>query len=141
MEPAATLRGFANGSSPFSSRSRLSSRRRDFFIHTSPSTITETGCLSWSGTDSIVRTLCVTSSPITPSPRVAAVLRRPFSYVSTILSPSILCSQQYVGITLGISESPLVKGALRRDVGGGLFDIPFDNPRLSDSAPPFLRGI
>jgi len=44
------------------------------------------------GIDGIVRKLTVTSSPISPSPRVAPRTNAPFSYVRLIARPSILGS-------------------------------------------------
>ena len=43
----------------------------------------------------IVRTLSVTSSPTSPSPRVAATARRPASYRRLIARPSNLSSAMY----------------------------------------------
>ena len=79
MVPAAALRGLANSGSPDFRRDLFISLSICSLIHTSPSTIISTGRSNWSGTDKIVRTLCVTSSPTTPSPRVAAVFNLPFS--------------------------------------------------------------
>ena len=41
-----------------------------------------------SGNEAMVRTLAVTSSPVTPSPRVAARRKRPCSQVTEIARPS-----------------------------------------------------
>ena len=45
------------------------------------------------GMSFIVSAFCVTSSPVVPSPRVAARTRRPSRYVSAMPRPSILSSQ------------------------------------------------
>ena len=58
---------------------------------------------SASGIARIVRTLAVTSSPRTPSPRVAPRTSRPSSYVSAMLRPSIFISATYA---TGVSPSP-----------------------------------
>jgi len=47
-----------------------------------------------SGTLRMVRTLAVTSSPVVPSPRVAARWSRPLAYVRLIARPSIFSSEQ-----------------------------------------------
>ena len=71
------------------------------------------------GTPSIVRTFRVTSSPVRPSPRVAARTSRPRSYSRLIASPSILSSQRNVHrvrlVPAGVTLGPLGPGAqLRR---------------------------
>jgi len=43
----------------------------------------------------MVRTLLVISSPVSPSPRVAALIKTPFSYNKLIAKPSSFTSQQY----------------------------------------------
>ncbi len=84
-EPAAALRGLANIGLPASaieafSRSKASTGRK-----TSPRTSISPGTgnfllvFSRWGTESIVLTLGVTSSPVRPSPRVSARTRRPSS--------------------------------------------------------------
>src|SRR3989338_535651 len=98
MEPAATLRGFAYKGFPAFACGLFKASRFFVDIQTSPSTIISIGRSRERGTLSIVRMLWVTSSPTRPFPRVAAVLRRPFSYSSTIFSPSILSSHTYDGI-------------------------------------------
>ena len=45
------------------------------------------------GTSLMVRTLSETSSPVVPSPRVAARTKAPFWYVIATPRPSILSSQ------------------------------------------------
>src|SRR3989344_3549285 len=72
MDPAAALRGLANTCSPFFVRSLFISSSVFVESHTSPSTIMSLSFRKRSGTDSIVRTFAVTSSPIRPSPRVDA---------------------------------------------------------------------
>ncbi len=80
--PAAALRGLAN--------SRCSASRWRWFrraksrlnISTSPRTSSTAGTFlpfSFSGIERMVRTFSVTSSPVVPSPRVAACTKRPCS--------------------------------------------------------------
>lgn len=81
-EPAAALRGLANGAFPASTRLALRSPKASIGKNTSPRTSTSSGTsspASWVGTPSTVRTLSVTSSPVRPSPRVSARVRVPFS--------------------------------------------------------------
>ena len=75
---AAALRGLANRESPFSSLSAFSRSNADRPITTSPRTSKEAR-EAWarSGSERIVRAFSVTSSPITPSPRVSADTNRP----------------------------------------------------------------
>ncbi len=54
-------------------------------MNTSPRTSSVTGRRSRSGTERMVRTLAVMSSPRAPSPLVAARTSTPFSYVSDTL--------------------------------------------------------
>ncbi len=98
-EPAAELRGLAKVFDPASSWRRLSCSNDDTGMYTSPRTSSTEGNvprflghLSGRGTASMVATLAVTSSPVTPSPRVAACTRRPSSYTSDMASPSIFSS-------------------------------------------------
>ncbi len=97
--PAAALRGFRNGSSPASSRSRFTRSNSAIGKYTSPRTSSTSGtdeaprpAASTSGTARMVRTFAVTSSPLTPSPRVSARTSTPRSYRSDIAIPSILAS-------------------------------------------------
>ena len=74
-EPAAELRGLANGGLPASVSRSFSSWNAATGRNTSPRTSSSSGTsgpASRSGTAAIVRMLGVTSSPVTPSPRVAA---------------------------------------------------------------------
>ena len=65
-------------------------------MYTSPRTMRRSGAfLSTSGRLRTVRRFSVTSSPVTPSPRVAPRTKTPFSYSSDMDSPSILGSAQY----------------------------------------------
>ena len=82
-EPAAALRGLANGALPASTRLRVElleglDGEEDLAAH-----LDELGMVacpaSRCGMPSIVRTLWVTSSPVRPSPRVAARTSRPCS--------------------------------------------------------------
>ncbi len=80
-EPAAELRGLANGGLPASVSRSFSSWNAATGRNTSPRTSRVSGTsvpVSRSGTESIVRRLGVTSSPVTPSPRVAPRTRSPF---------------------------------------------------------------
>ncbi len=78
-DPAAALRGFANGALPASTNAALSSSKPATGKNTSPRTSSTAGGspASRCGTPSMVATLGVTSSPTRPSPRVAATLSRP----------------------------------------------------------------
>ena len=84
-EPAAELRGLANGALPASSRDALSFSKAATDRNTSPRTSTRAGggnvveALSRCGMLLIVRTFCVTSSPVRPSPRVSARTSLPSS--------------------------------------------------------------
>ena len=51
----------------------------------------------------IVRILAVTSSPLYPSPLVAAWIRMPFSYLREIAKPSNLSSAAY---SISVSSKP-----------------------------------
>ncbi len=84
-EPAAALRGLANIGLPASTIDALSRSKASAGRKTSPRTSTRAGTgnssvpVSRCGTDAIVLTLGVTSSPVRPSPRVSARTRRPCS--------------------------------------------------------------
>ena len=81
-DPDAALRGFAKTRSPARACSALSARKASTGKKISPRTSTSGGCpvpLSLAGIDPIARTFSVTSSPTTPSPRVAALVSRPCS--------------------------------------------------------------
>ncbi len=99
--PAAALRGFANACLPFSTAAAFSASKLDFGMYTSPRSSTGASASRnppsapsrrRSGTSFTVRMFAVTSSPVVPSPRVAARIRRPPSYVSAMDEPSILSS-------------------------------------------------
>ena len=96
--PAAELRGLAKVGRPASAREALSSANAARGRYTSPRTSTTaggdppSGVRSTCGMARMVRRLAVTSSPITPSPRVDPCTKRPFSYVSEIARPSIFGS-------------------------------------------------
>ncbi len=94
-EPAAALRGFAKArwSAAVSCSFRASNARTGRYI--SPRTSITSGGSSISslaGTPRTVRTFAVMSSPMRPSPRVAAWTSRPRSYVSAHATPSIFSS-------------------------------------------------
>ncbi len=82
-EPAAALRGLANIGLPASTIEALSRSKASTGRNTSPRTSTSAGTGTSSvpgsrwGTESMVLTLGVTSSPVRPSPRVSARTRRP----------------------------------------------------------------
>ncbi len=84
-DPAAALRGLANIGLPASFMDSLRRSNASTGRNTSPRTSTRVGTgycsvpVSRCGTFSIVRTLGVTSSPVRPSPRVAARTSRPSS--------------------------------------------------------------
>ena len=81
-EPAAALRGFGVGFFPSATRRSFSSRKPESGMYTSPRTSRSGGTSSpsmRSGIALIVRRLTVTSSPISPSPRVAPRVKTPFS--------------------------------------------------------------
>ena len=76
--PAVELRAFMNSGSPALRRSSLTRSKLATGMNISPRTsstggigVPAGGC-STSGTDAMARTLCVTTSPVVPSPRVAA---------------------------------------------------------------------
>ena len=82
-EPAALLRGLANGALPSATRLALRLAKSAIMKKTSPRTSSSAGIgnsldsLRFSGTSLMVRAFSVTSSPTRPSPRVAARSRRP----------------------------------------------------------------
>ncbi len=81
-EPDAALRGFANSRSPASACTALRRSNASSLKNTSPRTSTIGGGFSVSsffGMPAIRFTFSVTSSPTTPSPRVAALTSVPFS--------------------------------------------------------------
>ena len=55
------------------------------------------------GTSATVAMFAVTSSPVTPSPRVAACTNRPRSYVSDMATPSTLGSQEKASVSRSMS--------------------------------------
>ena len=74
-EPAAELRGLANAGRPASWSRSFSSTNACTGKNTSPRTSRVSGQpapFSFAGTDAMVRTFGVTSSPVRPSPLVAA---------------------------------------------------------------------
>ena len=94
-DPAAAFRGFAKGGSPASRRSRFTASNPERGMKTSPRTSTVRRAyspVSVRGIERMVLMFAVTSSPRTPSPRVAAVASAPRSYVSETLTPSSLSS-------------------------------------------------
>ena len=84
-EPAAELRGFMKVGRPAAARSSFTRAKPSSGRYTSPRTSTTAGACSpsasrsRSGIDCTVRRLAVTSSPISPLPRVAPRASTPFS--------------------------------------------------------------
>ena len=83
-DPDAAFRGFANTRSPASACSAFNSRNAATGKKISPRTSTIGGWpvpveASFCGMPEICRTFSVTSSPTTPSPRVAALVSTPRS--------------------------------------------------------------
>ena len=78
-EPAAALRGFANNTSLFFSLSAFNKSKDLRGKYTSPLTSNDLLSFKTFGIENIVFILSVTSSPIVPSPRVAALTSLPFS--------------------------------------------------------------
>ena len=84
-DPAAVLRGLANGGLPAATSDAFSASKSASRKYTSPRTSTSSGTgnsavpVSRSGTSSSVRMLSVMSSPVRPSPRVSARTSTPFS--------------------------------------------------------------
>ncbi|CAB4884491.1 unannotated protein [freshwater metagenome] len=99
-EPAAAFRGLAKRDFPASSRESLSSAKAASGKKTSPRTSIRAGTFllfSVCGNPLIVFTFRVTSSPVTPLPRVSALTSSPFSYFKLMARPSTLSSHKYVG--------------------------------------------
>ena len=81
-DPAAVLRGFANGALPASTSDAFRSSNAATGKYTSPRTSRTDGQpepARRAGTTPIVRMFGVTSSPVRPSPRVAPSTSRPSS--------------------------------------------------------------
>ncbi len=81
-EPAAALRGFGVAFFSSATRRSFSARKPERGMYTSPRTSSSAGALSpsiRSGIEGIVRRLVVTSSPTSPSPRVAPRVKTPSS--------------------------------------------------------------
>jgi hypothetical protein len=79
-DPAAELRGLAKAGLPASSSDSFSFPNASTGMNTSPLTSRIAGCpepVSRVGMEEIVRMLGVTSSPVRPSPRVAALTSAP----------------------------------------------------------------
>ena len=96
-DPAAVLRGFTYSGLPASACRSFSSWNAATGRYTSPRTSSTSGQpfpASREGAAAIVRMFGVTSSPVTPSPRVAARTRRPPRYTSATASPSIFSSHR-----------------------------------------------
>ena len=94
-DPAAEFRGLANAFWPASCNRSFRASNAFTGRYISPRISTTLGgssSVSRCGTPSTVRTFAVMSSPTRPSPRVAARVSRPFSYVSAHATPSIFSS-------------------------------------------------
>ncbi len=81
-EPAAAFRGLANGAFPSATSDAFRASNSSTAKNTSPRTSKTSGRSvpsRWAGMREMVRTLAVTSSPTRPSPRVAALTKRPCS--------------------------------------------------------------
>ena len=79
-DPAAELRGLANAALPASSSDSFSLPNASTGMNTSPLTSRIAGCpepFSRAGMEEMVRMFGVTSSPVRPSPRVAALTSAP----------------------------------------------------------------
>ena len=79
-EPAAEFRGLANAALPASSSDSFSLPNASTGMNTSPLTSSTAGCpvpVSRAGMEEMVRMFGVTSSPVRPSPRVAALTSAP----------------------------------------------------------------
>ena len=105
-EPAAAFRGLAKRDLPASSSDSLSSANAANGKKTSPRTSISAGTflpLRVCGNPLIVLTFKVTSSPVTPFPRVSALTSSPFSYFKLMARPSTLSSHKYVGALASFS--------------------------------------
>ncbi len=88
--------------SPASARRSFSAVKSLSDMYTSPRTSSSAGASSTrSGIAPIVRRLCVTSSPISPLPRVAPRSSTPFRYRRLIARPSILGSHHERELGIG----------------------------------------
>ena len=95
-EPAAAFLGFLKGFSSKSSCLAQSLAKLSSDMYTSPRTSKKgTGSFKILGTEAMVRMFSVTSSPVTPSPRVEPRTNRPFSYSKATERPSNLGSTTY----------------------------------------------
>ncbi len=97
-DPAAELRGLANAGLPASSSDSFSFSNAATGRNTSPLTSSTAGYPgpdSRAGMEEIVRMFGVTSSPVRPSPLVAALTSAPSRYTRSIASPSIFSSHRY----------------------------------------------
>ncbi|CAB4590767.1 unannotated protein [freshwater metagenome] len=105
-EPAAQLRGLANNCLPASSNSSFNWLKAATGRKTSPRISINDGIFfpaSECGRPAMVFTFSVTSSPVTPLPRVSALVNWPFSYNKLIASPSTFNSHKYFGFGLSFS--------------------------------------
>ena len=99
-DPAAAFRGLANGFFPSDTIFSLSFLKSADEMKTSPRTSSSAGWFSpanFCGIEAIVRTLWVTSSPVVPSPRVAARTNTPLRYSRLTARPSIFSSVSHCG--------------------------------------------
>ena len=110
-EPAAALRGLAKGLPPSFWRCSLTSAKSSTAINTSPRTSNRSGmgnssvAVSVCGTSWMTLAFSVTSSPMRPSPRVAARSNTPLRYTRANDRPSILSSVTYSGASTRCNHS------------------------------------
>ena len=127
-DPAAVLRGLANGALPASTSAALSSSNRATGKNTSPRTSSTLGMsspVSRSGTTSMVRRLGVTSSPVRPSPRVSAA-DQPAVLVEQVDGQPVDLELAQVGRDgAGVALDPLRPG---RDLVGGERVVEAEHP-------------
>ena len=100
--PAAALRGLAKGFCPFSACRSFKAAKSALSISTSPRISISSGMFSpcrRRGMLDTVLTFWVTSSPVVPSPRVAAWVNTPSRYSRLMARPSNLGSITYSGFS------------------------------------------
>ena len=107
-EPLAEFLGFAKGALPSATKPSFSFAKSATPKKISPLISTTLGWslpLSCCGICLMVFTLLVTSSPTTPSPRVAAETRLPFSYLKLIAKPSIFSSHRKLSASTRLAHA------------------------------------
>ena len=114
-EPEAAFLGFAKGWSSFLSLSSFRVSKALYGIRISPLISNSSGYpdpLRVTGILLICRTLSVTSSPMTPSPRVNALKSFPSRYVRQMAVPSNFSSHEYVNGLLMAFEALVTKSSI-----------------------------